>query len=289
MKKSTYFQKLALINIIIAFFFLQSCSQKNTISTENWISLFNGRDLKEWTPKFTGYELGLNLKSTFRVEDNLLTINYENWDEFNGEFGHLFYKDKFSHYKIRAKYKFFGNQLKNGPDWAYRNNGLMLHCQDPKTILNDQEFPISIEAQLLGGNGVDQRNTFNLCSCGTDVIYKNQFHTDHCTNSSSKTYHGDDWVKVEILVLGDSLFKHFEENGKNVIEYSKPTVTGDYGSLEYYPAGSRVMDGYIGIQAETHPTQFEYIEVLNLSGCMDKKARNYKDYYVNPNDNECEY
>ena len=154
MKKSIYFQKVALINIIV-FFFLQSCSSNNSSSTENWISLFNGKDLKDWTPKFTGYELGLNLKSTFRVENNLLTINYENWDEFNGEFGHLYYKDKFSHYKIRAKYKFFGNQLKNGPDWAYRNNGLMLHCQDPKTILKNQEFPISIEAQLLGGNGVD--------------------------------------------------------------------------------------------------------------------------------------
>ena len=133
-----------------------------------WKPLFNGKNLDGWSPKITGYAFGENFGNTFRVEDGLIQVRYDKYDSFDKRFGHLFYKDKFSHYVIRVEYRFVGEQCKGGPGWAYRNNGIMFHCQDPKSMRKDQEFPVSIEAQLLGGNGKDRRT--NLMSARREPI-----------------------------------------------------------------------------------------------------------------------
>ena len=185
--------------------------------TREWIQLFNGRDLTGWTPKFSKHPLGHNLHNTFRVGDGLLQIRYDGWTKFDGEFGHMFYREAFSHYIIAAEYRFVGNQVAGGPEWAIRNNGLMLHTPDPKTMLQDQDFPISIEVQLLGGFG-KPRTTANLCTPGSNVVMDGKLHTAHCTNSTSRTYEGDQWVRVEVEVLGDERFRHMVE-GQTVLEY----------------------------------------------------------------------
>ena len=172
-----------------------------------WIQLFNGRDLDGWTPKFATHDLGVNLHETFRVANGLLQVRYDRWSTFNGEFGHLFYKDPFSYYLIAAEYRFVGDQVAGGPAWAMRNNGLMLHSPSPKTMLRDQDFPIALEIQLLGGLGKGARTTANLCTPGSHVVYQGTLHTAHCTNSTSQTYDGDQWVRVEVLVHGDELVR----------------------------------------------------------------------------------
>lgn len=237
-----------------------------TVSDEEWISLFNGEDLEGWTPKFTGYDPGINYNNTFRVEDGLLTVSYDEWDEFNGEFGHLFYKDSFSNYKIRAEYRFIGEQVKGGEGWAFRNNGLMLHGQHPETMAKDQEFPVSVEVQLLGGNGEDPRPTANLCTPGTNVVLDGELFTPHCTTSDSETYHGDQWVTVEVEVRGSEIFKHYV-NGERVMEYTDPQYDErDETAQPLIDEGTNLLidRGTISIQAESHPTQFRKIEVLPL-------------------------
>jgi hypothetical protein len=270
-------------------------AQKNDPDREAWIQLFNGRDLKDWTPKFAKHDLGVNLNDTFRVENGLLQVRYDKWTGFNAEFGHLYYREPFSYYRLRAEYRFVGEQVTGaGPklSWALRNNGLMLHCQDPKTILKDQDFPISIEAQLLGGLGTGKpRSTMNLCTPGTNVVMDGKLHTAHCTNSTSKTYEGDTWVTVEALVHGDELIRHMVE-GQTVLEYTKPQIGG--GSVSPVdPAvkvdGTMLSSGYISIQAETAPIDFRKIELLDLEGCTDKKASNHKSYIVKSNPKMCRY
>ncbi len=234
---------------------------------EEWITLFNGENLDGWTPKFTGHDLGVNYNNTFRVEDGLLTVSYEDWDEFQGEFGHLFYKDSFSNYKIRAEYRFIGEQVKGGEGWAIRNNGLMLHGQDPETMAKDQEFPVSIEVQLLGGNGEDPRSTANLCTPGTNVVMDGELFTPHCTSSDSETYHGDQWVTVEVEVRGSEVVKHYV-NGEQVMDYTEPQYDERDGTAQPLIEGDNLLidSGTISIQAESHPTQFRKIEVLPLDG-----------------------
>ena len=242
-------------------------ADKTTVKTpqNKWIPLFNGENLDGWTPKFTGYDLGLNYNNTFRVEDSLLTVSYDDWKQFDGAFGHLFYKTPYANYKIRATYRFTGEQVKGGAGWAIRNNGLMLHAQKPETMAKDQEFPVSIEVQLLGGNGKDQRTTANLCTPGTNVVMDDKLFTPHCINSNSKTYHGNQWVTVEVEVKKGDIINHFV-NGNKVMHYSKPQYDRQDSTAQPLISGQDLLisSGYIAIQAESHPTQFKSIEIRPL-------------------------
>jgi len=261
---------------------------------KDWIQLFNGRDLSDWSIKFAHHDLGENYNDTFRVENGLLEVRYDKWTSWNGEFGHIFYKQPFSYYRLAAEYRFVGEQLQYAKSlgWAQRNNGLMLFCLDPKTMMKDQDFPVSIEVQLLGGlSDGKPRSTANLCTPGTNVVMNGKLHTPHCTNSTSKTYDGDQWVRVEVEVHGDELVQHFVE-GQNVLEYEKPQIGGT-GASPTDPAvkvdGTILKSGFISLQAETAPADFRKVELLNLEGCMDAKAKNYKKYFVKSNPSACRF
>ena len=235
--------------------------------SEQWISLFNGEDLSNWIPKFTGHELGVNYRDTFRAEDGVFKVSYDNWPDFDGEFGHIFYDKSFSHYRLLVEYRFVGDQVNNGPGWAFRNNGVMLHGQSPQSMTLDQEFPASIEVQLLGGNGSDERATANVCSPGTHYVREGELVTQHCIDSSSTTYHGDQWVTLEIEVRGDEVIRH-TVNGEMVFEYSKTQLDeGDPDAQNLIKQGQpvAVSGGYISLQAESHPTEFRRIDLLPLT------------------------
>jgi hypothetical protein len=258
---------------------------------KDWLQLFNGKDLKDWTPKFAHHDLGVNLNDTFRVEDGLLKVRYDKWKGFKDEFGHIFYREPFSHYLLAAEYRFVGEQVSPiapGLDWAIRNNGLMLHSPHPDTMLKDQDFPISIEVQLLGGFG-KPRTTANLCTPGTNVVIDGKLVTRHCINSTSRTYEGDRWVRVEVLVQGDELVRHVVE-GETVLEYTKPQIGGGNVS-PVDPAvkvdGTPLTGGYISLQAETAPIDFRKVELLNLEGCMDTQSPRYRPYFVKSRPDAC--
>jgi len=234
-------------------------------SADGWISLFNGKDLTGWTPKITGYDLGDNHANTFRVEDGVLKVSYDQYKAFDGKFGHLFYKDKFSHYRLRIEYRFVGEQAPGGPGWAFRNSGVMLHCQAPETMRKEQEFPVSIEVQFLGGNGRDERSTGNLCTPGTNVVMNGKLFTPHCTSSRSKTYHGDQWVTAEVEVHGSGDVRHYI-NGELVLQYQEPQLDErDADAKRLIVDGNKMLDaGYISLQAESHPVEFRRVEILPL-------------------------
>jgi len=232
-----------------------------------WIQLFNGKDLKDWKTKIAGYPLGENYANTFRVDDQKLVVNYSGYENFGVRFGHIFYKQDFSWYLLAVEYRFTGEQAKGGPGWAFRNSGAMIHCQSPESMGLHQDFPISIEVQLLGGNGKDERHTANLCTPGTNVVLDGKLYTNHCMTSTSKTYHGDQWVRAEALVLGDSIIKHIVQ-GDTVLVYEKPQI-GDGNVSNYHPKekvdGKLLKKGYIALQSESHPIEFRKVELVDLA------------------------
>ena len=258
---------------------------------KDWIQLFNGKNLDGWTPKITGHALGENFGDTFRVEDGVLKVSYDRYKEFDRKFGHLFYRDKFSHYIIAVEYRFVGEQAPGGPSWAVRNSGIMLHSQAPQTMTRDQDFPISIEVQLLGGTGSGERPTANLCTPGTHVVMDGKLIEQHCIQSRSKTYHGDEWVRVEVKVLGSERIEHIVE-GQTVLAYEKPQIGG--GAVTNFDPtvkrdGMLLEEGYVALQSESHPIEFRKVELLNLAGCTDRKARNWRPYYVKADNSKCRY
>jgi len=230
-----------------------------------WTSLFNGKDLDGWKPKICGFELGDNHLDTFRVEDGLLKVCYDRYESFDGKFGHLFHDVPYSHYRLRIEYRFVGEQVPGGPGWAFRNSGAMLHGQTAESMGRDQGFPVSIELQLLGGDGTNPRPTANLCTPGTNVVMNEELVTRHVTNSSSETYHGDQWVTVEVEVRGSEVIRHLID-GKVVLEYQGPQYDPNDGDAQkLIQDGELMLDrGTISLQAESHPLHFRRVEILPL-------------------------
>jgi len=231
-----------------------------------WIKMFNGKDLDGWSVKITGHELNDNFGDTFRVEDGILKVSYDQYDKFDGKFGHLFYKDEFSDYILRLEYRFVGEQIQGGPRWAFRNSGVMLHGQSPESMGKDQKFPVSIEVQTLGGNGTDKRSTGNLCTPGTNVVYKGKLEKRHIIRSTSKTYHGDQWVSLEVEVHGNKVIRH-KVNGEVVIEYTNPQLDErDEDARKFILGDDKLLSGgSISLQAESNPVEYRNIELLPLS------------------------
>jgi hypothetical protein len=264
--KSPISKSLAVVLILFLIVTISECQKaKDTSVNDKWISLFNGEDLSGWKIKFAGHDLNENYGNTFRVEDGILKVSYDQYDKFGDKFGHIFYDEKFSHYKLRVEYRFVGDQVEEGATWAFRNNGIMFHSQSPESMRKDQNFPVSIEAQLLGGNGVDERSTGNVCTPGTHIVINGELVTDHCISSQSQTYHGDQWVTIELEIHGNDTIRHIV-NGEIVFEYEKPQLDeNDSDAQKLIIDGNKMLsEGYIALQAESHPTEFRKVEILVL-------------------------
>jgi hypothetical protein len=231
-----------------------------------WVSLFNGQDLSGWTVKLTGSELGEDPWGTFRVEDGLLTVGYENYEGFDNRFGHIFFREPYTHYQLRVEYRFIGEQIPGGPGWAFKNSGVMFHAQSPESMLVDQDFPLSLEAQFLGGNGTDERPTANLCTPGTHIDMEGAQVQTHCITATAPTIHDEEWVTVDLLVLGDSLILHLM-GADTVLAYSHPVVGGATVEAFGEPGredGRPLTGGYIALQSESHPIQFRQVLIKRL-------------------------
>jgi hypothetical protein len=250
--------------IPLVFLILPAFNQQD--SSENlWIPLFNGKDLSNWDIKILGHPLNENYMNIFSVKDGILRVSYDGLDSFRGEFGHLFTRQQFSHYKLRIEYRFTGDQCPGGPEWGMRNSGAMLHAQSAESMGLNQDFPVSVEAQFLGGLGEGERTTANVCTPGTDIDFNGQRVEGHCTNSTSKTYNGDQWVLVEMIVLGDSIAHHIID-GDTVLTYTRIRIGPDMKPAGFsVPDGTPLTKGHIALQAESHNVEFRRVELLDLS------------------------
>lgn len=281
------------IAVIFSAILLNACSESNKAAEpdkEEWIELFNGKDINDWIVKIHHYKTGENFGNTFRVEDSLLKVRYDQYDDFNDRFGHLYFRQPYSYYHLVVEYRFARPWHRGAPDYTRMNSGIMFHSQDPNTMPVEQDWPISVEMQLLAGLGDgNPRPTGNMCSPGTNIVMADTLDTRHCINSSSKTYDPDEWVRAELIVLGDSLITHII-NGDTVLRYSKPQIGG--GVVNRYDStqkqdGKLLSTGFIALQSEGQPIDFRKVSLLNLEGCTDPTSRKYKSYYVKSNPADC--
>ena len=252
----------------VIFFLFIGCAHPHKAATNNeWIKLFNGNDLSDWIVKVHHHEVGVNFGNTFRVEDGLIKVRYDQYGDFNDQFAHLYYKEPLSHFHLKFDYRFVGELQKGAPSYTILNSGVMFHSQDPRSMPKEQNWPISIEMQLLAGLGDGKpRPTGNMCSPGTEIVYNGIQYNGHCLNSSSKTYDKNEWVHAELIVLGDSLIKHII-NGDTVLQYSKPSMGGGvvqgYDSTIFQP-GKPLTSGFIALQSEGQPIDFKNVELKKL-------------------------
>lgn len=240
-------------------------AQFSNAQENKWVSIFNGENLDGWTIKFSGQDVGVNFRDTFRAEDGMMRVVYDNYTTFDDAYAHIFYKDKLSHYRLKFDYRFTGEQVPDSETWNIRNSGIMFHSQSPESMYFDQDFPASVENQLLGGlKDGKKRPTGNICTPGTDFKIHGVHMIKHCYRSYSKTYFGDQWVSAEIEVHGDENIKHFI-NGELVFEYdSTRIIPNEEDSADFIKAALPLKDGYIALQAESHPIDFKNIMLMKL-------------------------
>jgi hypothetical protein len=256
--------RLWILGLLFIIFSCQKAEQEVEIK---WQELFNGKDIQDWQIKIRNHPLNENYANTFRVEDGNLSVRYDGYEDFGNQYGHIFYKEPFSYYLLQVEYRFIGEQAPGGEGWAYRNSGAMLHSQNPESMLQDQDFPISIEGQFLGGNGTDERSTCNLCTPGTNVVMGDTLFTPHCINSSSKTFHGDQWLQANFIVLGSEEVHHLI-GMDTVLSYYQPQIGG--GMVSPVDSlvkidGKQLESGYIALQSESHPIDFRRVALIDLS------------------------
>lgn len=242
---------------------------KDNNRSKNWINLFNGQNLDGWTVKIHHYEAGNNYGETFRVIDDMIAVRYDQYEgDFNDRFAHLYYDIPYSHYKLALDYRFVGELHPGAPSYTIRNSGVMFHSQDPRTMPVEQDWPISVEMQFLGGlSDGNDRPTGNMCSPGTEVIYEGAVDPRHCISSSSDTYDGDQWVHAELVVYGDSIIHHLI-NGDTVLTYTQPHIGGGVANRydpKYKIDGTPLTSGFIALQSEGQPIDFKNIRLMDLS------------------------
>jgi hypothetical protein len=123
-------------------FFVFSCTPKE--QKEEWVSIFNDKDLNDWIVKIHHHEVDENFGSTFRVEDGMIKVRYDQYEDFNDQFGHLYYKNPLSHFRLKFEYRFVGELQKGAPDFTMAN-------QDPQVICVHLEPKYSIKAHCMMG------------------------------------------------------------------------------------------------------------------------------------------
>ena len=180
-------------------------------------------------------------------------------------FGHLFYKT-FTNIDSGMEYRFVGEQCPGGPGWAFRNSGVMIHCQDPASMGKDQDFPVSIEVQYLGGDGrargppatsAPPARTSSWAGSSSSSTASSRPPTPSGTTSGCRSRSSRTAGKIKHLI-----------NGKTVIEYEKPQLDDSSPEArELIREGNgevMIPGGYIALQSESHPIEFRKIEILPL-------------------------
>ncbi|MEJ7738605.1 MAG: DUF1080 domain-containing protein [Chitinophagaceae bacterium] len=295
----------AFLFLAVVFINIQACSdqkENNETSKEEWVSIFNGRDLTGWDIKIKDHPLNENYKNTFRIEDSMIRVSYSDYKKFNNKFGHLFTQAPYSYYKLKLEYRFVGNNVADAPEHCIENSGIMLHSQSAKSMELHQDFPVSLEFLLLSGNRKDAIPTGSVVTLGTFIDYNGKPNTEHIIKSNSKTYFKNEWVSGVAEVYGDSLVRHII-NDDTVLIYTQPKIGDGFvagmstwtfahimdSTVWLNKANTPLKEGYIALQAESQPIDFRKIELLNLVGCTDQKANNYKDYYIKSDNSQCKY
>lgn len=240
-----------------------------------WRSIFDGKTLNGWTPKVNHRPAGENWKHTFVVKDGVLRVSYDEYDRFTDEYAHLVYSRKLKAYRLRLEYRFVGEPTPGAKGWAERNSGVMIHGQAAGDMGIDQPYPVSVEAQILGGKPGQTRPTGNVCTPGTTVAIAGKPMAEHCRNSTSKTYQDGEWVRFEVEVHGGREVRQYV-NGELVMDYSDirlaPDEYADFKMDVGTPAGKVLLargaapleEGHISLQGESTPIEFRRIELMVL-------------------------
>jgi len=237
---------------------------QNNSAKGKWRPLFNGKNLDGWTMKIVGIPLGENFGNTFRVDNGILSVRYDQYgDNFDSRFGALYYNQKFTNYRLKVEYRFVGETAPGAPSWGYRDSGVQYYCQDPKSLGLTQPFPVCLEYNLHGGNGKDENPVGDICASGMTVEINGKKNESYCTPPTVKrTFHGDQWVTLEIDIHDGKIIHYV--NGEEILRFENPKYNPEHALGKTFITGGddSAKDGFISLQSNSHPIDFRKIEIM---------------------------
>lgn len=269
-----------------------------------WVDMFNPKDTSlatNWDFKITTRAMNVDPLGTFKRvisgSDTMMEVSVANYTNFNGMYGHIGYKVRpFNYYVVRVEHQFYGNQAAGNPgSWALQNNGIMHHSQSVASMGLNQDFPISLEAQLLGpGNtGADDNSSMNLCTPGTafSTTPTGAVNTNHCVSAATKNRNqalAPNWAWAKVEAYSDSIIKYYFKDSLVYTFYKPVEYAGNVANATQTITNNKpIKGGYILLQSESHGTRFRKVQVLNLEGCMTPTDANYKTYFVKHDSSAC--
>jgi hypothetical protein len=270
MKLSQFTSSFSLMTIVFSILISCGTIKKPTnealekSKTPEWVSIFNGKDLTGWTIKIPGYPLGENFGNTLRVEDGILKIRYDAYGpEFKDRFGTAYFDKYLTNYRLKVEYRFVGETAPGAPNWGYRDSGIQFHGQPPATQKLEQAFPVCLEYNFHGGNGIDNRPLGAACTNGMFIEHNGVLNKTTCIAADvSKTFHGEQWVTAEIDIK-DGVITHYV-NGEQILRYSNPTYNTENATAKMLMTNedTKVKGGFISLQSNSHPIDFRTIELM---------------------------
>lgn len=247
-----------------------SCKAKEGIqnaassSSNQWVSIFNGKNLDGWKVKIKGHPLNENFANTFRVADGIMSIKYDGYgDNFDNRFGAIYFDKKLTNYRLKLQYRFVGETAPGAPKWGYKDSGVQFHSQSPASMDIDQGFPVCIEFNLHGGNGTDERPGGQINTNGMYVEIDGKLSKSNSNPPIvKKTFHDDQWITIELDVK-DGMISHFV-NGEKILTYANPVLNPEHeiASTLIKNGQTAVSSGYISFQSNSHPIDFRKIELM---------------------------
>ncbi|MEQ9105521.1 MAG: DUF1080 domain-containing protein [Rhodothermales bacterium] len=232
---------------------------------EDWVRLFDGRSLSGWNGD----------RDLVDVDDGLLRfLPGTPADGIAPDPGRFLAHDgEWSFYRLRLEYRFPETDLDpaSWPERDVRRASVWVHSTEGANGEN-----VGMEVELLGGDGENDRPTGNACTPGTQMDMSGRAVGRECVSSASETHHGDEWVTLEVTVLGAERVEH-RVDGVRVLAYERPRM--DDGTL--------LAGGGIAIRSGGWPFDIRRIDLLPLRGCTDPQAVNRKSYYVSSDPRAC--
>ena len=144
-----------------------------------WIQLFNGRDLTGWTPKIVGHTAGDNYADTFRVEDGVLRVSY---DQLRRAVQRplrppVLQRAVFELHAAGSSTGSSASSIPAGPIGADANSGIMIHGQTPESMGRDQILSRLDRIPTAGRRRREPRPTGNVCTPGTHIVLDGKLFT----------------------------------------------------------------------------------------------------------------
>ena len=251
---------------------LQDYPAPSTAQNEDWLPLFNGKDLSGWHVVLTPDKKGIDPAKVFQVHDGVIHVYQEVPQGVAVPVGYIASDDSYSWFHLKLEYRWGGKRFAPRVHRP-RDAGALYHATSEEKV-----WPRCIECQIQEGdvgdcytvNGVQIESTFDPKLLKKDLhqylpaseggVMEIWGGPKIVRTVKSSTHENDGWNTVEVIVRGDEEAIHIV-NGHEVF-HAKKLQQLDADQTSWSPLTS----GHILLQGEFSEVLYRNVQIMPLEG-----------------------